>query len=527
MAATTTDYRSDQNGSGKPPTNELGSVLANPGYLATWNDLFSEDLLELNQKWQFPQRINTVQAMRADAQVQGLITGTLWPIYRMMFYLEPNGSDDADLQRIAADLNLPIGKPDPTGKPPKQRRTHNRFKFGEHVELALDAVPDGVTIFEQNGFIGKDGKFHYRKLAERPLHTIDQITVLPDGGIDFIKQNHSDAKEIPIERLVVYPFMRRGANWFGRSILRGCFAPWLLKDRAMRVGVMNIQRAGVGTPIAEGPPGASPTELGVLNQLMERFTAGERTGGAVPYGSKVRLIGVEGSQPDTVGFIKLMNEEMSRAFFEMFMQLGQTTSGSRALGQTFVDYHKLSIEYIASWFTQIFNEHVIEDDIEWNNPTAEYAPLLCWHWNENQVDPSAQTAQNTDPRFSTKDHPGGAVVPGAPSNKTNSSTVPDTGTYNNRTTAMLEHLIRTNQLDVPEDIRAQIPGFPEPEITNGRSMISVPINATQTSGVVAAPEAPRANAGQRSQPPAPGGEQPVGASLETNTPMRVEVKIVR
>jgi hypothetical protein len=514
-----TDYRTDSNGSnpGKPPTNEIGSVLMG-STLPGWNTLESEDILELNYKWQMPQRVNTVQALRADSQIQGLITGMLWPIYRMMWYLEPNGADDADVQRISADLNLPIGKPDPSGKPPKQRRTHNRFKFGEHLELALDAVADGVSIFEQNGYIGKDGKFHYRKLAERPLHTIDQITVLDDGGVDYVKQNFSDAQELPIERLVLYPFQRRGANWYGRSMLRGCYGPWLLKDRAMRVGVMNIQRAGVGTPIAEGPPGASDIELGVLNKLMERFTAGERTGGAVPYGSKVRLIGVEGGQPDTVGFIKLMNEEMSRAFFEMFMQLGQTTSGSRALGQTFVDYHKLSIEYIASWFAQIFNEHVIEDDIEWNNPDSEYAPLLCWHWNEQQVDPTQEAANNTDPRRSSKTNPGGAAVPGV------NSGIPSTSDYNVRNpTAMLEALIRDGQIVVPEDIRAEMPNQPEPEITNGHSMISVPIS---TSGVVAAPEAPRANTDSRSLPPAPGGERSVGASLE-DTPKRIEVKIVR
>jgi hypothetical protein len=96
---------------------------------------------------------------------------------------------------------------------------------------------------------------------------------------------------------------------------------------------------------------------------------------------------VQGGQPDTVGFIKLMNEEMARSFFQMFMQLGQTTSGSRALGQTFVQYHKLVTEYLAQWFTMIFNEHVIEDDVEWNyGPDEEFAPLLAWDWDEEGSD---------------------------------------------------------------------------------------------------------------------------------------------
>jgi hypothetical protein len=166
----------------------------------------------------------------------------------------------------------------------------------------------------------------------------------------------------------------------------------------MRVGVMNIQRAGVGTPIAQGPPGASEADLRILEGLAQRLVAGDRSGGAIPYGSVLKLIGVEGGQPDTVGFIKLMNEEMARSFFQMFMQLGQTTSGSRALGQTFVEYHKLVTEYLAQWFTMIFNEHMIEDDIDWNyGPDEEYAPLLAWKWDEEGSDRNPegpQAAQN-------------------------------------------------------------------------------------------------------------------------------------
>jgi hypothetical protein len=166
----------------------------------------------------------------------------------------------------------------------------------------------------------------------------------------------------------------------------------------MRVGVMNIQRAGVGTPIAQGHPGASPDDLMALSDMTRRLVAGDRSGGAIPYGATLKLIGVEGGQPDTVGFIKLCNEEMARSFFQMFMQLGQTTSGSRALGQTFVQYHKLVTEYLAQWFTMIFNEHVIEDDIEWNyGPDEEYAPLLAWAWDEEGSDTNpegAQAAQN-------------------------------------------------------------------------------------------------------------------------------------
>lgn len=502
-----------------PPTREVGSILADPGFIPAWSKLEPVDDMEINAKFVFPQSINTYHNMRPDPQVQGLLTGTTWPILRMSWYLDPNNADEATVERVSADLNLPIGKPDPEN-PPFFRRTQQRFKFLEHLESALDAIAYGFKVFEQNGYIGPDGMFHYKKLADRPLPTIDQIVIKKDGGIEYIKQNFADSTPIPIEQLVVYSFQRRGANWFGRSLLRGCYAPWLLKDRALRVGVMNIQRAGVGTPIANAAPGATDTDIVALNRLMERFTAGERTGGAVPYGANVRLVGVEGGQPDTVGFIKLMNEEMARAFFQMFMQLGQTTSGSRALGQTFVDYHRLVIEYIAQWFSNIFNEHVIEDDVEWNDgPDAEYAPRLCWAWNENQIDPTQEQQNATDPRQSSATNPGSSAP-----NRNPSTNV----------TAEIERLVEAGELEVPEEIRAMLPGQPEPRIPTGVISMSMREHCSrnsrsrthlQTSPVVASGEAPRTHAGAARRRSAPSGQSPAGASLQVKIPRRVKDRV--
>lgn len=395
------------------PTSELGAVVNDPGIVMPWSQFSAQDELETNEKLVFPASIAAYHSMLTDPQVQGLRTGATWPLLRMNWFIRPNGAPDEVVTKISKDLNLPISA-NGTGDDIdnfNMRRTQNRFKFLDHLESALDAIVYGFEVFEQVGYIGDDGLFHYKKLAPRPPQTITEMKIMKDGGLDWIKQWYTDAPELPVNRLVVYSFQKRGANWHGRSMLRGCYGPWLLKDRAMRVGVMNIQRAGVGTPIAQGAPGASLPELATLEELAKRITAGDRSGGAIPYGATLKMMGVEGSQPDTVGFIHLLNEEMARAFFSMFMQLGQTTAGSRALGQTFVEYHKLVIEYIAQWFCSIFNEHVIEDDIEWNyGPNEEFAPMLGWGWDTKGLDqqnnpdgPAAATKPTTGYEKLSKD----------------------------------------------------------------------------------------------------------------------------
>lgn len=164
------------------PTTELGKLVDQAGYLTSWMDLGIGDL-ERNDKLRWPQLVHSYNSMRSDSQLQGLCAGTTWPLFRMRWYLNPNGARDDAVHRIAQDLNLPImtdplppqvmtdGTVVPAPKPPDppQQRTQNRFKFIEHLEAALEGVFMGCSIFEQVGTIEGDGLFHYRKLANRPL----------------------------------------------------------------------------------------------------------------------------------------------------------------------------------------------------------------------------------------------------------------------------------------------------------------------------------------------------------------------
>jgi phage gp29-like protein len=76
----------------------------------------------------------------------------------------------------------------------------------------------------------------------------------------------------------------------------------------------------------------------------------------------------------------------------MFIQLGHTESGSRALGETFVDFFALSLQTIATWFADTFTAHVIEDWVDVNFGEEEPAPRLGFDPGPNDisVDPLAK-----------------------------------------------------------------------------------------------------------------------------------------
>jgi hypothetical protein len=366
---------------GKPPVDEIGAVMQgmfSPAGMAPWTSFVDE--VEWVPELIWPASVQKFEEMRSDSQLAALYNGTTLPIRHWEWSIDPNGADDDMVEAVAQDLNLPI-----LGEDPRPRlRQKRRFNFDQHIRKALYAGIYGHYYFEQVGEI-RDGQWHVRKLAERPPRTIQEISVATDGGLVYIKQNISknfgmgagapyDMPTIPVDRLVAYVWEQEGANWVGRSWFRDVYKNWLIKDRLVRVDAVNHQRAG-GVPYAVGPPGATPAEVGQLHQLAREFRIGESAGGAIPHGSELFIARASGS--DTVASIRYHDEAMARKFLLMVLQLGQTQTGSRALGTTFVDFFSRGLDTVGIWFRDTFNEHVIEDFIDWNyGENVENCPML-------------------------------------------------------------------------------------------------------------------------------------------------------
>lgn len=377
---------------GNAPTTERGTANSS-AYTWTgalpWSQ-FMDDV-EKAPDLQWPRSIEWYDQMRNDAQCQGLYLGATAALMRYGWYIDPNECDPFYTELLANDLNLVVGEEAcreslAAGSKSAGFRSQGRFGWYRHLGTLLRAMIYGHYYFEQVGDITNDGPggsqvWRLKKLGPRHPRTITQIRVAPDGGLVSIVQGFGQVgkapPEIPVDRLVAYVWDQEPGNWVGRSIYRPMYRNWLVKDRLLRVDAIKHERNGVGMPIIEAPPGATRADIADLDHMAQEYKAGERGGGAVPYQTRLRLVGTEGSMPDTIGSIRFQNEEMARSMLMMFMQLGQTATGSRALGQEFIDWFKEQQVYIADWVVAVTVQYVIEDWWNWNvDPNAEQTPTL-------------------------------------------------------------------------------------------------------------------------------------------------------
>ncbi|HWV45764.1 MAG TPA: hypothetical protein VN039_07070, partial [Nitrospira sp.] len=342
----------------RAPTTEIGvpdlglggwGVVGAPSPLQGGNGPWRMyvDEWEYVPELRWPLSVRLFDQMRTDEQLAGLLTAVMWGICQLRFVVDPNGARDSLVKEIAQDLNLPIlGKdPEPIGRM-KKRFSHSRF-----VTQAMLSTIYGHTYFEQVGEI-VDGKWRLRKLAPRMPQTIRQINVAEDGGLVSIVQwapigwnfqaqqqqpGYFQGPEIPVDNLVAFIFQQEGMSWTGRSMMRDCYRPWIIKDRDLRIEAVNHERAG-GVPYAEGAMGMTDDELKDLNDLMSQFRIGENSGLAVPSGTKVNIARGTGSDVDKT--IKRLDEAMARRFLLQLVNLAQGGShvGSYSLSETFEDF---------------------------------------------------------------------------------------------------------------------------------------------------------------------------------------------
>lgn len=354
------------------PKTEIGYAgLAAPG----WGAWIAPEEEVAALRW--PGSVGVYHKMRTDSQVDALLKGVTWPIRRRRYRLNPNGARDEVVEQIATDLAVPI-----RGAEDLPLRGRKRFSHDDHLRHALLALVYGHMFMEQSGVVDDDLNWRLRKLAPRMPHSISKIDVARDGGLVSITQhgnqtsifNREGVPPIPVSQLVAYVWEREGANWTGRSMLRSVYRHWLVKDRMIRIDALKNERYGLGIPTGTAPPGAKDTA--VYGELAQGIRAGERSGVGLPNGATLGVQGVTGALPDTLGTIRMHDEAMARAFLQAWQQLGTTQTGSRAVGETFMDFHMLALDTVIDWYLTITNEHVIEDQVDWNFGPDEAAPLL-------------------------------------------------------------------------------------------------------------------------------------------------------
>lgn len=358
------------------------SPTTEQGYVQPSDDSWWQIDLEQTPELKWPNSIEVFDRMRRqDAQVQSVLRAVTLPVKRTAWRLNPAGARDEVVELLAEDLGLLIKGQDEERRP---RRARDRFSWSEHLHNALLMTVFGHMFFEQVYRLDDAGRLRLRKLAPRWPRSLAKINVAQDGGLKSIEQHPPAGKHenitLDVSRLVAYVLDREGANWLGTSLLRPAYKHWLIKDRLLRVWAQTIDRNGMGLPWYTGAdPNAFNGNLGddlaKGEAVAKSVRAGDSSGGAGPFGSKMELLGVKGTLPDAERAVRYHDEQIGRSVLAHFLNLN-AQGGSYALASVQADTFFGSLNGLAETVGDTANQHVVEDWVDVNFGPDEPAPLI-------------------------------------------------------------------------------------------------------------------------------------------------------
>lgn len=331
------------------PTSPLGSLSGQSG---AWQGWAGFDPIELVPDLMWPTSILTYGRMRHWPSVTSSLQAYEQAICSASWAVDPQGANPDTVRIVADSLGLPV-----LGQPSNPGATRRRgVQWSDHLRLALLMLPFGHMAFEPVYEL-RDGRAYLAALPERMPVSILRINVDPQGDLQSIEQEPSPgmrgrarAVTIPRERLLWYAHRREGAAWWGQSILRAAYGPWLFAQDQMRVSATTQRRFGTPVPTAEALPGTSPTpaEVAAAQRAVSAIRVGDGAGIAMPPGFRLRLAGAEGTVPDGLPYLRYYDEQIARSMLASVLDLGNTNNGSRALGSTFLDILGLAMQGIAT-----------------------------------------------------------------------------------------------------------------------------------------------------------------------------------
>lgn len=356
-------------------------------------DIILADALETVPDLTWPTSVQTYAAMRRDAQLAAVLGGYTLQLRRASWQLDGRDCRPEVVQLVSDDLGLPVAGQERHGA----ARTRG-VSWTEHLRTSLAALTFGHAGFEMQADVSS-GQARLVGLWDRPQWTISHIHV--DGksgallGVTQDAPFKQNAPQIRADRLVWYAHEREGAGWYGTSLLRPAYGPWLIKREMQRVLATSNRRFGMGVPTIEWAAGTNPTPA--QHQEAQRAASaarvGDQSGQSLPPGAHLVLTGLSGGTPDTLAFLKWLDQQMSRMALMGHLDLGQTETGSRALGESFIDLWMLALESIGDETADAATRQAAARLVEWNWGPDEAVPRVTVSGIGSRRDVTAESLQ--------------------------------------------------------------------------------------------------------------------------------------
>lgn len=237
----------------------------------------------------------------------------------------------------------------------------------------------------------RDGKMRLQKLGARHPLDIQEWIYDSNGGPNGCKMYTnpysgpsplgSDSgmgppsqpeRWIPISKLVVFTHEAEAGDLTGISVLRSAYKHWFYKDTMYKIDAIQKERHGIGIPVIKLPPGFTPRDKALAENLGRNLRTNERAHVTLPPMWDLLFAKLEGQPVDCLKSIDHHDMRIKSNVLGSFLDAVSGTSDPN------IDIFLKSTRYLADQICDTFNTHVIPQLVDLNfkiGPSRGYPRL--------------------------------------------------------------------------------------------------------------------------------------------------------
>lgn len=252
-------------------------------------------------------------------------------------------------------------------------KTWDRF-----VREALSMIEFGYSLFEVTYKAELNdpvfGSYNgIKSLAFRSQRTVERWNIKRSGELDSVEQQAFGDKQkvvnIPAEFLLHFAIDMEGDNFEGISILRPAYGPFLRKNQFLKLLAAGVEKYAIPIPTLSIPAGKENTaEYTRARSALAAYVSNRCNYMTIPDGWDLKLTTNNFDAEKIRKVINDENSEMVNAALANFLELGQSGSGSYALGTDLSDFFLGGLEYIADQIAETINNVLIPKLVKLNFP---------------------------------------------------------------------------------------------------------------------------------------------------------------
>ncbi len=311
---------------------------------------------------------------RTDAQVNAVILAMELPIRSTRWFIKPAENADGetgDLEWEVADFI--------------EDCLFNTMEqtWDDLLREILTMLPFWFSVFEKVYSV-EDDKIKIKKLWFRKQTTVMKWETMEWTAwiTQRIVSANAESQElwqvsIPSDKLLIFSYRREGDNYEWISVLRSAYKHWYIKDKLIKFDAVKHERLSIWFPVITIPAAANDQDKLEAKTIWMNVRANEQTCVVLPSPewkfefSDTRVW----NWTDLMESINFHNREIAKNVLAHFMELWNTQSWSRSLGDSQTELFLQSLNSIWKQICDTFNRFVIPQVVDYNFNVDIYPKL--------------------------------------------------------------------------------------------------------------------------------------------------------